>query len=63
MAVGVGRVHHYTLLMTQISGPLSAPCKGKGDVEVQRAPACKLWTELSKEALGSRVVLVRHSGH
>lgn len=49
--------------MGRLSRPLSVPCKGEGGVEAQRAPARRLWSELSKEALEDRAVLARQSGH
>lgn len=51
------------LQMIQLSESLSTPCKGKGDVDAQRAPACGLWTELSREVLEGRAVLAGQSRH
>lgn len=51
------------LRMTQLSGSLSTPCKGKGDVDAQRALAYVLWTELNREVLEGRALLAGQSRH
>lgn len=63
MAAGVGRVHCDTRTNGPLARPLSAPCKQKGDVEVERASARRRWIGLSREALEGGAVLARQSGH
>lgn len=52
MAAGVGRVHCDTRTNGSLARPLSAPWKQKGDVEVQRASARRLWVRLWESSGG-----------